>query len=182
MKSQKGQKATEVEGVNACVTDILHGFYYGETISHEWFEEHLWIDRPEVVQRKNMEAAYKEWSRAIDAYKLAYMNCIGKVKLALQKHHIYITSIRGVGYKILTPREHAQHGVHSLLTRVSRGFLKATQCHTSCEVRDLTNAELKEFNSKSAKVQKLHAAFNKEVLKYKLHKTVKPKNRPKGKK
>lgn len=176
MAKKKAKAKTDIElkleeDVAEVVAKILAKFSHGSTINHTWFIDNLWISKPEFNKNVKLEYAIREYDKETDLYDFKYMGCIDRVKSALRKERLYMTSIRGIGYKLLTPNEHAQHGVHKLITRTDKAFQKTIQCHNSCELSQLTKKELSVHKAKSLAVVELRKVFNNEASKRGLFKT-----------
>lgn len=179
------KKNTIEEKLLLLVALILEKFKHGNTIQHLWFEENLWIKRPEFERTSNLEHSLRMYDRDMENYHFQYMNCIDKVKPALRKHKMYLTSIRGIGYKLLTPNEHAAHATTRLIERTDKAFQKAQQCMESCNTAKLTASELNKHELHEKNIRGLRKVFNKEATKRQLFKVKKDESKrntehPKG--
>lgn len=73
--------------------DLVREFSYGDTVPHEWLDEHLGIEYPETGTRETMQAI-----------SLQKLTCTEELKIILREEHlILLRNVRGVGYELVHP-------------------------------------------------------------------------------
>lgn len=113
------------------VLDILSGFTFGDTIPHSWIDNQLQLDDPASINgvQANEQAMHK-------------MCVLDKAKdMLLINHQIHIVNVRGVGYKLVEPKEQTDVVMKNFSKKIKGTLRKTHKGLTNIRTSHLSHTE-----------------------------------------
>lgn len=112
--------------IEQVISDMDQLFTHGDLIRHEWIRDNIWIEKPALRTDIDMEKAIEIYDKEMTAYQLRLMGIRSDVQAMLAKeYNKFMVSIRGRGYYILQPDEHADHATEIMKRGIDRAHNKA---------------------------------------------------------
>lgn len=138
------------------VRDFLAEFNYGDTVGLEWLEKHfnlLTLDDKERLTAAAFRARQFAWLSHIEAFK----------RELLVEHQVCLESVRGEGYRWVTPQEQTGVAMKEFERDAKRAFRGAGLRLSHIRVDELSDAQRAENLDAVAKVAMLRGMTRKQL-------------------
>lgn len=110
-------------------------FSPGDTVTHDWLYEHFRIDRPRPATP--LEIAQKAELQFLSSFK-AFEECL------LEDYQIALASVRGVGYKLVPPKEQTAWAEKDGYGEIRRAYRRLGSRLSNVDMAQLTVDERKQ--------------------------------------
>ncbi len=132
----KEVKDISKEQISPIVNYILT-LSYGDAVSHKEIQCMAGMIEPVITPETNDEFFKAEYSH----FQLTYLNLTRLIrKVLLEEHLVYLKSVIGYGYKVLSPPEQLEEAIHIGKTGVHSQVRKARRIATYIDMSKLPNA------------------------------------------
>lgn len=120
------------------VVDFLEaGFKAGDLVPHAWFESHFnmgHLDGDAAIPLRELRDRQFAWLANIESFKTEL----------LEKHHIYLHSIYGKGYRWAPPYEQTGLAVETFEREAKRAYRQVGMRLTHLRIAELNDAQRRE--------------------------------------
>jgi hypothetical protein len=130
------------------IVEHIKTLFPGDAIKHTLIQAMAKMKEP-VIDENTMDEAFKiEYAN----FQIAYLKLTSLLKETLLKeHNICLKSVSGYGYKILTPLEQLEYGIHLAKTGVQSQIRKAQLIVTYIDISGIPSTyRAKQVNSLAA--------------------------------
>jgi len=128
-------------------------FTYGDVIKLSWLHENFEIEIPEFGSKKDYEQCTFKFMACMDMFR----------ETLLKEHLMMLSSVRGVGYRVLNPNEQPDEAMSRLKSRVKKETTKAMESLSFINEALLDDESAKKRDSSMGKIAAL-SAFSKTRL------------------
>jgi hypothetical protein len=135
------------------VQDALQAFTYGDTIPMEWLDKAFDIQYPKTGTREDYKAISFQFLTAMDRFR----------EDLLTKHKMALRNVRGVGYEIIPPGEHAIMARAQFLALMRKAFDVAESLLENTDFGRLTQEEIQRSRTEEAKIATIKALSRKTM-------------------
>jgi hypothetical protein len=129
-------------------------FDYGDIISKDWLLENFKIESPEVMSRKEFENNAFKFLSMMEAFKT----------ILLEDHYMCLQSVKGLGYRIVLPKEQTAVTMSKLNETISRKLRRAVKDLAFVNRNLLEQEEIAENDEAKSKLAALSAFSRKRLL------------------
>lgn len=110
------------DGWEKFLSEIAVGYGDGRLISHEWLKEQFGLKELKIADFDSEE----EFLEARDKQQFAYMTAVEAVRWELlEQESMYMTSVRGDGYRIIRPEDQTQYGYDEFVKDIKKAIKEA---------------------------------------------------------
>ncbi len=129
-------------------------FNYGDVISKNWLLENFKIESPETMSRQEFESNAFKFLSMMDAFRTTL----------LEDHYMCLQSVKGLGYRIVLPKEQTAVTMSKLNETISRKLRRAVKDLAFVNRNLLEQEEIAENDEAKSKLAALSAFSRKRLL------------------
>ncbi|MDP2235013.1 MAG: hypothetical protein Q8J88_01145 [Bacteroidales bacterium] len=134
------------------IDGLVENFQPDELITHEYIKSKFLIVAPEYEEFESVT----EFIEAINLQQFEYMSLIEKLRLdVLDRHKLYMSNIRGFGYKFLKPSEQTTYAREKAIDAVKKELNRGLLILKNIRHDSLTMEERKRNSDEMAKLGQL---------------------------
>lgn len=122
-------------------------FSYGDMITHTWLKENLGVAIPEFGSRDAIQNAQLDFLGAFETLRYEL----------LTGYQMYLSSVRGEGYRVVLPKEQVGLAMEQLEKRVSAEIRKASAAIENVRVDMLEQDDMRRRDDAVARIGSLSA-------------------------
>lgn len=143
------------------IEQIATEFEIGQLIPHEWLKQMFRMETLDLKLFPDMESVRK----AIQDQQFLFLQLFERLrKDVLKNHNFYLVNVRGMGYKIIHPKDQHQFAYDSLMGDIKSSFKECSEIMTHTRqnhIDDEQRAKDRQLFSKVGSLKQLFDTFRK---------------------
>jgi hypothetical protein len=135
------------------VLDANQQFDYGDTITFQWLREAFQLPEINYGSREAFQKAQFDFLEHMDGFR----------ETLLCDHKKALRNIRGIGYVVVQPRDHAELAKEKFRYFIAKGIEKAEEILENTAFDRLTQQEMQENRDAQAKIAAFKAISRRQL-------------------